>query len=68
METRIKAAVRMKGVMQCELAKAVGISNSMISHYIHGRSLPSAAVLIKMADYLGVSIDWLLGRDDDDKN
>lgn len=46
------------------ISKATGISNSMLSHYRHGNSIPSAENLKKIADYFGVSTDYLLGRDE----
>lgn len=47
-----------------KLTKETGLSNGMISDWKNGKRLPSAENLIKVADYFGVSIDYLLGRTD----
>lgn len=47
------------------LSKATGIASSIITSYFTRGSSPSASQLIKIADYFGVTIDYLLGREDD---
>ena len=44
------------------LAELRGLSKNMISLYERGEKAPSVDALIKLADYFGVSIDFLLGR------
>lgn len=44
------------------LAELCGLSKNMISLYERGEKEPSVDALIKLADYFGVSIDFLLGR------
>lgn len=44
------------------LAELCGLSKNMISLYERGEKAPSVDALIKLADYFGVSIDFLLGR------
>ncbi len=46
-----------KGLNQTELAKLVGVSNRVISHYETGRARPSLDVIIKLAKVLGVSVE-----------
>lgn len=41
----------------------MNVSESCISHFLHKTSLPGIYTLIKFADALDVSLDWLLGRD-----
>lgn len=49
---------------QRELAKAIDTSNSTISRLMSGKAkYPDAEVLIKLADYFGVTTDYLLGRE-----
>ena len=50
---------------QTVFAEKTGISQSTISCYYTRGSLPSATQLIKIADVFDVSIDYLLGREDD---
>ena len=47
-----------------KLSEATGISGGNISDWKKGRSMPSAAALGILADYLDCSVDYLLGRTD----
>jgi transcriptional regulator with XRE-family HTH domain len=44
---------------QAELASSVGITQGMVSQYIHGYSSPSFRVVDRMAKALGCSADDL---------
>ena len=46
---------------QGEVATALGISNKTLSKYENGISEPSLTMLIKIAEYYGVSTDYILG-------
>lgn len=49
--------------MTCaKLSRELGIGENMIAVYESGRSLPTLPKLCAIADYFGVSIDWLVGR------
>ena len=48
-----------------EFSRNLGISKSMVSKFENNINSPSALVLLKMANYFCVSIDYLLGRSDD---
>lgn len=48
---------------QAELARNLGISRSMVNKYCKGLSAPSAALIVRISEVLGVSTDVLLGRD-----
>ena len=58
METR-----KAKGLSQYELAKLLECSQGLISQYEAGTANIALDVIIDMADVLGCSIDYLLGRD-----
>ena len=45
-------------------AKAVGITSRTYQHYESGEREATVSTLIRMADYFGVSIDYLVGRTD----
>ena len=45
-----------------EMAKIVGLSRSMITLYASGRRKPSLEILLRIAKFFNVSVDWLLGR------
>lgn len=49
-------------IKQRDLAQYLKVSVATISHYESGSSLPDVNTLIKLADYYGVSVDYILGR------
>lgn len=53
-----------RGTKPNPLAKEIGLSSGVISKWKYENSLPSGETLIKIADYLDVSVDYLLGRTD----
>ena len=53
-----------KGITQIRLSIAAEVSQETISAYESGKAMPSAETLIKIADFLGVSVDYLLDRTD----
>ena len=46
------------------VAKAVGITTRTYQRYEAGEREPTASTLIRMADFYGVTIDYLVGRTD----
>lgn len=60
---RLDTAIRDRGLKQRAFAKAIGVSEVSVSRYISGERIPKLNMVVKMADILGVSIDWLVGRD-----
>lgn len=52
-----------KGLTQTELGQAVGVGKSAICQYESETRAPDAAVLVRLAGFLGATTDWLLGRD-----
>ena len=50
------------GKSQSEIAKYLGISQSNYSKYELEVVMPSIATLIKLADFYGVTLDYLCGR------
>lgn len=47
---------------QPQLAAALGIQRQTVSNYANGQSSPDWETLARIADFFGVSVDWLLGR------
>ncbi|MGR4860035.1 helix-turn-helix transcriptional regulator [Bacteroides pyogenes] len=62
MRNRIKELLKLKGITQKELAKAVGKSEISISKYANGEKLSSKTELA-IADFLGVSIKDLYDQE-----
>ena len=52
------------GMKQVELAKALSVSQAALSGYETGKYEPDFETLKKIADYVSVSVDYVLGRDE----
>lgn len=62
---RLKQLRKQKGITQEELARVIGVERSAVGQYEGKRGvIPSDPVKIKIAEYFGVSIDYLLGKTD----
>jgi transcriptional regulator with XRE-family HTH domain len=53
------------GLSQHELARLCGFGLTQISRYETGQQEPSLSALLKLADVLGVSLDYLIGKSND---
>ncbi len=62
---RIKELRVKNSLTQSELAQRVGLTYIQIGRYEKGKSSPSADVLGKLADALGVSADFLMNGESD---
>ncbi|MBP3886933.1 MAG: helix-turn-helix transcriptional regulator [Cellulosilyticum sp.] len=58
---RLKKVLDEKGMMQKELAEKIGVSEMVISRYVHGGRIVSVSILIEICKSLNVSADYLLG-------
>ena len=50
---------------QAQMAAFLSITQAAYSKYECGRAEPTLETLIKLADFFGVTVDYLLGRTDD---
>jgi len=62
MKNRIRDLREDMDLRQCDLAEAVGIDQRTISNYETGKTNPDSEALIKLANFFGVTIDYLVGR------
>lgn len=51
-----------RNLTQLQLSIALGVAQETISKYEIGVAYPQPSMLIKIADYFHVSVDYLLGR------
>lgn len=51
------------GLTRTELAYKLGMSAQSVLNWEKGRGLPRASMLCKIADFFGVTIDQLVGRE-----
>lgn len=64
---RLKELRTSKGLTMEQLGKKIESTRGTISNFENGNKKPSLDMLIKLADYFDVSIDYLVGRTDDPK-
>lgn len=62
---RLISIRRQRGVTQRQLAESIGVSEIAVQNYENQRRKPAFDVLIALADYFDVSLDYLVGRSDD---
>lgn len=53
-----------KGISPTGAALEMGISRGAVSAWKNEARVPSSAILTKIADYFGVSVDYLLGNEE----
>lgn len=61
---KVKKKLSIMGVSQKELAKEIDIHPVTLSRYLSGTLQPTVKNLIRIADYLDLSIDYLFNRKD----
>lgn len=58
----IKKIIQTRGIAQSDIAKMCGITEAMLSRYIHGTSLPSIDKVHTLASVLGCRVIDILGE------
>ena len=53
-----------KGLKNADVARATGISNMTLSDWKRGKSVPKSDKMRKIAEYLNVSVDYLMTGND----
>ena len=64
-QTHLTNIRRSKGFTQKQVADGIGISEVGLQNYENGRRKPAFDVLVALADFYDVSLDYLVGRSDD---
>ncbi len=64
-QQRLKDLRLSKNMSQKQLAEMLGTTNSSVCDWERGRTEPDKTFVLKLADCLNVSTDYLLGRSDD---
>ncbi len=60
----LKKLRKSKGLTQSELAQFIGITQNSYSYWENDKVKIDNASILKLADFFGVSVDYLLGRED----
>ena len=53
----------LRNLSQEKLAKAIGITQAQISYYEKDINEPSISICERLADFYGITVDELIGRD-----
>lgn len=62
MKNNLKKLRKEAGLTQISLQMKTGIEQSLLSKFENGERVPPTETLIILADFYGVSIDYILGR------
>jgi len=54
---------KQKNLTQKQLADYLHVTDSAVAMWEHGRREPDIEILTKLADFYGVTVDYLLGRE-----
>ena len=57
---RIFLEMDRKGISRSDIYRHTGLAENAFSTWTKRKTIPRADVLLKIADYLGVSVQWLL--------
>ena len=53
----LKLTMKKNGLNQLETAKLLGVRQSQVSNWLHGKSMPGFYSLLKLKEKLGLAID-----------
>ena len=62
MKNNLKLLRKKKGITQLSLQMQTGIEQALISKYENGERIPPTDTLMKLAEYYGVSMDYIMQR------
>ena len=61
----LKRFRKSKGITQKMAAEVCGVTERVFQSYEYGKVVPAVSVMIALADFYDVSLDYLVGRSDD---
>ena len=64
-QERLKALMDSHGYGMKSLADKMNITSATLSRYLSGHRSPDLPYVVKLAEFFGVSVDWILGLNDD---
>ncbi len=64
-ETRLKKELAEQNILGRSLAEKCGVTESSVSKWLNGESIPRPNKIKQIAEILHVSVDYLLGKDEE---
>lgn len=61
----LKRFRKTKKITQKQAALSAGVSERVYQSYEYGKVIPTVTILISLADFYNISLDYLVGRSDD---
>ena len=58
----LRLVLKDSGVSSVDFAEALSVKATTVSEWLSGKKIPGSDKLFEMADFLGVSVDKLIGR------
>ena len=62
MQNNLRKLRKEKGLSQIAVQMQTGIEQALISKYESGERVPPTETLMQLADFYGVSMDYIMGR------
>lgn len=59
---RLRAVMKECGISQTKMIKEMPVSSGALYKWVSGKAQPSTDTLIRLADFLDCSVDYLIGR------
>ena len=63
----IKALRKERGLTQVQLAQELGVDQATVSKWEIGRAYPEAKYALKLSEYFGVTVDYILNNESDER-
>ena len=64
MQNNLRKLRKEKGLSKIAVQMQTGIEQALISKYENGERVPPTETLMQLADFYGVSMDYIMGRSD----
>ncbi len=64
MQNNLRKLRKEKGLSQIAVQMQTGIEQALMSNYENGERVPPTETLMQLADFYGVSMDYIMGRTD----
>ena len=60
-QNNLRDLISQRGLLVRDVAVEINVAPGTMSRYLQGKRSPDLEYVIRIAEYFGVSIDWLLG-------
>lgn len=57
---KLKELIKQKKISQKTLAKQLGVTEACISHYVNNQRVPKFDVVVKLAGFFNVDVDYFV--------